>query len=196
MTLNELIQEVYTLTGRPDRVNETASAVRAATLKAHQSDYFWKDILECQVSFTVSDYIQQMDYRSIFTLFRSAKYLRKYDPSTNTAGKFLTYLEPEQVLDSYKVAKNDIFYLAGDFIQIKTAELQKDFLFGCYQNPDTTVSGYKSWIAVDHPYAIIYDAAATVFKSIGKDDETANYRALCAEQMALLKSSNIQGVGY
>jgi hypothetical protein len=35
MTLAELISEVYTITGRPDRVAETASAIKSATLKAH-----------------------------------------------------------------------------------------------------------------------------------------------------------------
>ena len=50
MTLAELIAEVYLLTNRPDRVAMTTSAVKAATLKAHKSDFFSKDIHEIPLS--------------------------------------------------------------------------------------------------------------------------------------------------
>lgn len=196
MTLTELINEVYTITGRPDRVGETLSAVKSATLKAHQCDYFYKDIFETGVAFTSAAYVQQLDYRSVIPLWRANKYLRIYDNSSGTPGVFLNLIQPELVLDRYTVEKTNIYYVAGAYINIKMDSLQQYFLYGCYVNPDITATGYNSWIAKDHPYAIVLDAAATVFKAIGKDDEAATYRELVAEQIAMLRGSNIVAQGY
>lgn len=196
MTLAELIQEVYTLTGRPDRVAETLSAIKSATLKAHQCDFFYKDIFETGVAFATSDYIQQLDYRTLLPLWRANKYFRKYDNSTGTPGKFLTLIQPELVLDRYQVEKDDIYYLAGAYMNVKSSTQEQYFLYGCYLNPDITQAGFNSWIAKDHPFAIVFDAAATVFKAIGKDDEAAAYRNMVGEQIAMIRGSNIVAQGY
>lgn len=195
MTLAELISEVYTITGRPDRVAETASAIKSATLKAHQSDYFYKDVFETGVAFDSSAYVQQLDYRTLLPLWRAVKYLRKYDNTNAVPGNFLNLIVPEQVLDRYMVEKTNIYYVAGAYLNIRSETEEQYFLLGCYLNPDITTATYNSWIALDHPYAIVYDAAATVFKAIGKDEEAAAYRGLVAEQLQLLKISNIVASG-
>lgn len=196
MTLAELIAEVYTLTGRPDRVAETASAIKSATLKAHQCDFFYKDIFESGVSFSSSEYVQNLDYRTLIPLWRAVKYLRKWDVNTGTAGKFITLITPAQLMDRYGVEKDDIYYAGGAELTIKCSSPQQYFLLGAYVNPDITTAGYNSWVALDHPFAIIYDAAATVFKAIGKDEEAAAMRGLVAEQIAMVRTSNILPEGY
>jgi hypothetical protein len=196
MTLTELINEVYTITNRPDRIAETASAIKSATLKAHHSDFFWKDIFEAGIAFSTSDYIQSFMYREVVPLWRATKYLRVWDNVNQTAGRFIDLILPEQVLDRYLVEKTNIYYAAGAEITIKVDTQQQYFLMGCYVHPDVTTTGYNSWIALDQPYAIVFDAAATVFKAIGKDEEAAAFRTLVPEQLQLLKQSNILASGY
>jgi hypothetical protein len=55
---------------------------------------------------------------------------------------------------------------------------------------------FSSWIAIDHPFAIISDAAARVFKMIGKSDEMAMYKQEAFEQQRAIQISNVQAVGY
>lgn len=196
MDFTELCTEVYSLTGRPDRVAETESAVKSATLKAHQSDYYYKDIFETGIAFSSSAYVQNLDYRALLPRWRALKYLRKYDNSSGTPGKELEIVVPENVFDAYTIQKQDICYVAGAFVQVNSSTQEQYYLLGCYLNPDITTATFDSWIAVDHPYAIIFDAAATVFKAIGKDEEAAAFRTLVAEQLALVKSSNIVAVGF
>ena len=198
MTLAELTQEVYNLTGRSDRTAETLAGIKSATLKAHQSDFYWKDLLEAGVQFPSAEYLQTWDYRNTIPLYRSAKYFRKYDTSVSpaVAGKTLKKVVPENIFDDYAIEKTDIWYSAGGFIQLKSLTKESTYLFGCYLNPDLTEAAYNSWIALDHPYAIVFDAAATVFKAIGKDDEAAAYRQMVAEQIAELRMSNIDSIGY
>ena len=196
MTLTELIAEVYTITGRPDRTTETSLAIRSATLKAHQSDYYYKDMYEVGVDFGTSAVLQTLHYRELVPRWRALKYLRKYDNVNSAPGKVLEVILPEQLFDRYSTQKSDICYVAGAYININSSDAQQYYLLGCYINPDITAAGYDSWIAFDHPYAIILDAAATVFKSIGKDEEAAAYRNLVAEQIAILKMGNIDAVGF
>ena len=198
MTLAELIAEVYTLTNRPDRVAETLAAVRSATLKAHQSDYYFKDLFEVGISFSTAEFVQNFDYRTAIPLWRALKYLRKYDvvSGVGVEGIELDIIVPENVFDEYKIEKTDVCYGAGAYIQIKSSTKQQLYLVGCYLNPNIGTTTYSSWVALDHPYYIIFDAAATVFKAIGKDDEASAYRAMMNEQLAMLRAANILANGF
>jgi len=196
MTLTELQNEVYAITNRPDLVDRTLSAIRAATLKLHQADYFYKDLLETGVVFSTAAYLQQLEYRTIIPLWRSLKYIRKSDVDASDSGAFLEVITPELVLDDYKQNRNDVCYTAGATINIRSStELQYIFL-GYYVNPDVTVSGYSSWMAIDHPWAIIYTAAAQIFKSTGKQEEWAAATQDARDWYAQVVQSNILAVGY
>lgn len=196
MTLTELQTEVFAITNRPDLADRTLSAIRAATLKLHQMDFFSKDLFESGVAFAASSYLQQLEFRLLFPKWRALKYIRKSDINGADNMPFFDVVTPDSILDSYGLNKTDICYVAGETIQIKSStELQYIFL-GCYLNPDITLTGYSSWIAKDHPFAIVYAAAAQIFKSTGKDEEFNAYTLLEREQRQLVLTSNIQDKGY
>lgn len=195
MTLNELIAEVYTITNRPDLVAQTLTAVRSATLKLHQSDYYYKDLRETGVSFVSALYVQQIEYRTLFPKWRALKYIRKTDVDGSSTGKFLDIIVPENVLDNYNLNRTDVAYVAGEVVQIKSSTRLQYTIVGRYDNPDITVATYDSWIALDHPYAIVFEAAALVFKMIGDTDQFAAYTMLSREQFSELQISNIQSSG-
>jgi hypothetical protein len=190
-TFAELLADVYLLTNRPDLVNETKLAVKAATLKAHQSDFYYKDLFETGIEFNTSDYVQALEYREVLPRFRSLKYIRKSD-STGTVGDFLSVITPALALDRYGAAREDICYGAGEVIQIKSSTSLQYILLGCYLNPNIGEDTYSSWIALDHPYYIVYEAAASVFKLTGDDEKATVYKRFTDEQIALLKASNIE----
>jgi|SRR5579863_5392360 len=222
MNYASLVQEVYYLTNRPDLVNETATAVQAATLRAHHSDFYYKDLVEVAAEFTNLAYIQQIPL-SFFTNFRSLKYLRKYYPGTSPNnppnqdqspnnlpplygmyyapganlpdGRFFKIITPDEALDSYFINKIDVAYIAGQLVQIRSADYFQYALCGYYAHPNVTSGGYNSWIANENPFAIIYAAAAIVFKTIGYDEQNAQYQQLMQEEIAMLQMSNIVAVG-
>lgn len=191
----DLCNEVYTLTNRPDLVAETNMAVRAATLKAHQQDFFYKDLFETGITFSTSDYVQALEYRNVLPKFRSLKYIRKTD-SAGVPGAFLNVITPAMVLDKYGTTREDVCYAAGELIQLKSSTSLQYILLGCYLNPVVTETDYNSWIALDHPFAIVYEAAATVYKAIGQDDQATMFKRLTDEQYAFIKASNIEVEGY
>jgi hypothetical protein len=203
MTLTELITEVYTLTNRPDLVTQTLAAVRSATLKAHHSDYYYKDLYETGISFTTAEYLQQFDVRGLLPRWRALKYLRKYDvssssPNTGVAGALFEIITPEMVVDTYKVNRENVCYMAGDILQIRSNTKIAHALLGCYLTPSigTTAETFISWIAISQPWAIIYEAAGAVFRMIGKNDEWGAFRELAGQEYAELKINNIVANGY
>jgi len=105
-SITDLATLVYELTKRPDLVDETKSAIKAATLKAHMSDYYSKDIYEMYVNLsdTTSKYIWSLDYITLMSNFRSLKYIRKYDSDAGEPSDFI------EVLCSRKSYRNKIFY--------------------------------------------------------------------------------------
>lgn len=186
-TFNEIVSDVYLITNRPDLVNETKLAVKVATLKAHQSDYFPKDLYEVGITWDPVDYFQSLDYRALVPRWRAFKYLRKYSDGAPAA--FINLLTPEETLDGYGVNKEDICYLAGEMLEIRSSTQDTYMLLGCYVNPIVEETNYSSWIALDHPYAIMFEAARNIFKSIGQDEKAAQIRQEVAEQYQILKQN-------
>jgi len=189
-------KKYITSTNRPDLVAETKTAVKAATLKAHKSDYYSKDIHETGVIFDTADYKQSLDIISFVTNFRALKYLRRVEDENDEVGAFFCILTPEETLDSYGYNKTDIAYVAGRMIEIKASVEFNKMLLGCYVQPIVRTGAYASWVAEQHPYAIIREAARVLFKTIGYDEQSAAYERLVAEEYALLRMSALSDVGY
>jgi len=196
MTFTELLNEVYILTKRPDLVDRTSSAVRSATLKLHSSDYFYRDLIEIGISFEVAARLQQIDYYALLPFYRSLKYIRKTDSQGLEQGVLYDLITPEQVLDGYGINKENVVYVAGQIIQIRSSAPVQYILFGYYTFPSVLPTSFASWIAILQPFAIIYEAAARVFKSIGDTEQFAAYTALAKEEMAAVIISNVQANGY
>ncbi len=196
MTLTELQQEVYTLTNRPDLTTLTLSAIKRATLRAHQSEYYYKDIYEVGIDFQTPAYIHDLEYQTVIPRWRAASYFRVWDSSTKVTGKFFEIIDPLSTVDDYLVDREYVAYSGGAIFHLRARVQFQQVLCGCYLHPIITTEEYDSWIAKDYPFVIILDAVSLVFKAIGKDDEAAMMKVQLAEEMASLKTSNIQSMGY
>lgn len=196
MTFEQLLEEVYLITDRRDLVNQTKSAIKAATLKAHQSDYFSKDIFEEGFQWDELGYRQQLDYYSLIPNFRALKYVRRVQDQHDDAGTFFEVVTPEEVLDSYGQGRLDIAYVAGRVLELRASCTFKYVLLGAYVLPIVREDAFSSWIAELQPFAIIYEACRVIFKSIGYDEQSATFTGLVAEEYVMLKMTGLADVGY
>jgi len=159
---------VYTLTNRPDLVAETALAVRQATLAAHRCDYFRRDIQELLIS-PGSANLFQLSISSLFANWRNFAYIRPYDSIGATpASFFLEPMKPDAILDEYLIEKTNVYYVAGDNLNIRLGANYDSFLVGYYSNPVLTPdASYESWIARQQSSLIVIDASKRVLEAIG-----------------------------
>lgn len=199
MNFQQLLDEVILITKRPDLIERTRSAVRAATLKMHHSNFYYKDLVEFAVEFNDALYIQNFIPFEIIPAYRKAKYLRIWqgDALTGSSGKFLENINIENAVDAYGSSKVDVFYMAGQSLQIRTSCPVKRVLFGAYVHPTITPElSFKSWIAEEYPYAIIYEAARSVFFSIAATQQSQAYGQLTAEILSEMQMSSVDALPF
>lgn len=196
MTFAELVAEVIAITKRPDMQTRIESAVRAATLKAHHSDFYYKDLHEVAVQFTNPFILQSFVPTEIAPNFRKAKYIRVWIGEDNgDAGVFYTPIQIENSTDLYGLTKTEVFYMAGQNLQLRSSVAIDKVLFGCYLHPVITPeASFSSWIAAEMPYAIIYEAARSIFKSVAFTEQANEYAQLVAEQFQELRMSYIDDI--
>lgn len=197
MTLTELLTEVYNLTKRPDKVSESTGALKAALLKMHAKDYYSKDIVETGVAFDTQSQFQSFSYKTLFPLWRSVSYIQPLDQVTFLpSGDILTEINPQFTVDDYDVYKDGVYYEAGLTLQMRMIAAFQYFGVGYYSFPDISSSSQlQTWIAQDFPWALIYDASATIFKAIGFAEQEKSMRDLSAEQAQLITISNVKATG-
>lgn len=198
-TLAALLADVYSLTNRPDLVAESTLAVKAATLKAHQSDYFFRDQVAGSFNFAnPALFVQQFDV-STLTRWRAWAYLQNFDPLItpyqNSNSYVFEIIASNDLIDNYRILKQNSAYQVGTACNIRCAAALATLYYGYFQNPDITNAANMGWISDNHPYAIIIPAARMVFKTIGYDEQYRAYEDMEREQIAELKISNITPVG-
>jgi len=196
VTFDELITEVNLITNRPDLVSETKSAIKAATLKAHKTDFYSKDIFETGIEFPSAEFRQSLDYITLLSNFRALSYLRRVEDENDDAGTFFDIITPLEILDSYGKGRLDIAYVAGRVLEIRSSVTFSQALLGAYVYPVVREGAYLSWVAEQFPFAIVYEAARVIFKSIGYDEQSASITQLVSEEYAELKISALSDVGY
>jgi hypothetical protein len=192
---SSLLNDVYTHTNRPDLVNETTLAIRKATSKAHGSDEFPEDMVQVTVSPTAgtnkNEYLLDV---SAMPFVRHRKILQLINSGTRRAYEQISI---NDLFDSYGNLKQECWYKAGLMYRINASLSSTDTLDCIYlQNPELAPPVYFSWIALEHPEAIVEEAAAQVFKAVGKDAEYQRYAQLSMENLMRLKSLHIPALVY
>lgn len=191
MTLDEIIAKVYDITGRPDLVSSTFTAIQSATLKAHQSDYYPKDIYETPIQFSSKEFNQSLDIISLVPNYRSAHYMRHLDPVTLDPGEIIKAITPKEILDRFNRQKTNVYYEAGRVLEIRSLTEFDTILFGCYVSPPITAATYLSWIADLYPFTIIHEAARQVFIEISLAAEAKGQSNLVADQYRSLATNGL-----
>ncbi len=100
----------------------------------------------------------------------------------------------KKFLDGYGYKEDYAYYLAGDLLQVRVSDSHQYFNVGVYLYPDTTLAA-PSWIADQFPFAIQYEAARTLFKTIGYDEQSTAMERLLTEAMAEVRMVGIPTVG-
>lgn len=198
-TLAALLADVYALTNRDDLVAETTAIVKAATLKAHQSDFFPRDIVTGNFAFTDPTLPVQSFNTASLARWRAWSYLQNFDPNTSptqpTNAQLFDIIAPNNLFDDYEIMKQNIAYQVGMTLNLRGSAAIASLYYGYYRNPDITNALDMGWISDSHPYCIVYEAARVVFKTIGYDEQAAVYRDLVKDQYDELRMSNILVVG-
>lgn len=194
-TFAELQQDVYTLTNRPDLVNETARAIRKATIKFHAADKWLRDQNTVVVPLTPlnpGDSRYSIPTNSApFIRFRDVHMVRQYVNPPNGMFVELKKLEIDNLLDDYGREEYNYYYRSGTSLTLRTYGSWQEAEIVYYQFPDTSPDTYSSWIADLYRDFIVEEASAGIFKMIGQDANFQQFEKYFVENLALLRQAEI-----
>lgn len=177
MTYDELFQGVVINTNRPELTQETAQAIKRATLKMHSLDYFQADLTEGRLSVTPS--IQPR-----IDLQQFGPHLRKFAAisavNSGVVSKPLKKIDPP-VFGSQ--TKESGYFLLGGTLVLQNCGLVTGIVFQYYTLPLVATDSYNSWLALKHPYSIIDEASKTVFASVGNAEKAGFYSGLVGSKV-------------
>lgn len=218
-TINDLADDVYVITNRPDLVTETMVAIRKAIKKFHGADTFNRDLKVQRIDMTQLTPIAPGQYRwtiplSTFERFRRFSGVNYpvdrpipinqvpaplIDVGTvfNATRQFVQ-VAANNLFDGYGYERSSYYMLTGDSVTVKSSWYVDYLDFTFFQwpvIPADSATLLTSWIAAEYSEAISEEAAGQVFKMIGKDDEYQRFQALFAENLAIIKATDIGVAG-
>lgn len=196
MNLTELQEKVIEITNRPDLAALTFSAIQSATLKMHRLDYFPKDLFQGVIDTGAVSAEKELSTTLTLPRFRTLNFIRVYDLVTAKPTVDFNIIDALNLNDQYGVQRPNVAFLAGDNIRLKAAAAFQHIYISYYTDPIVTSAGYASWIANGYPFALIHEAAAQIFRSIGQMEKFRSQRELTADEITVLRTTSIQQVGY
>jgi hypothetical protein len=208
-TFAELLDNVYTVTNRPDLIAETTLAIQKATIKEHSAIDWPRDLQSSNVialDNTAGNwkYAIQVSDIALASTVRKIKTIREVLATTpNVFYTFQGYWgevdfteqAADNIFDNYGLERYNYYLREGTNI-ILTAYRQVDQIGVVYYSlPITIPASYASWIADMYPYVIYEAATADIFKLIGKTDESQLYRQKMGDNRLDIIKSEIGVLG-
>lgn len=183
MNFTEIEAEVTAWTKRADLAAQTRSAIRTATLFAHRSDNYWRDLIDgTLVPISAAEgVISAQDY---LPRFRELASLRP-QAADGTLWRELEQRDVDDLMDDYRSARRHWFFGTSAGIRYNTEVLTPMLRVAYYADPDVNSATYNSWIADKYPDVIIKWATALMFKTMGNSEES---RAELEMAQALLQT--------
>lgn len=194
-SLASLEADVLTIVKRPDLLADITLHTKNAILKAHTADFWLKDLYENAFSITTPATQYTVDPITLNTRWRKTAYINTIDATTGDVMRKLDPIPMVSFVDAYGYKKDYVWYEAGINLQIRCSGQETAFGFGAYLYPDVTLLTQGSWIVDNFPFAVIYEAARTLFKAIGFDEQSASMEKLVAEAMAMVRMVGLTTVG-
>lgn len=171
-TFVELRDLVYGLTKRPELAGLTALAIRQATLRAHQVDFFQRDARNAVLTYTppvASElFVTIPNIYSLAARLRTPDFLQGQDVLTLLPHENLEYVNSyKEFWDEYNELRCSRFTLQGEDLLVRFAGATGRAVLYYYVNPVVTDAGYSSWIADEYPEEVAQWAAAIVWNRSG-----------------------------
>lgn len=177
-TFAEMEALVIGQTRRPEVPAITQAAIRSATLRAHHTDFFYRDLTPGNLSYVPTSGAQFYDLTDLPNLLpklRSLQTVKSVD-SLLLPVEVLEYREMQDLYDADLALRPSVYTLIGDTLRIYPQAATGGLSVTYYKNPVTTELGYNSWIANDYPDELAMWAAAIVFARTGFAEMAADFQ--------------------
>lgn len=181
-TFADMQTAVIAQTKRPELVAITDNAIRMATLRAHNVDFFSRDEGSQLLTYTPDSTALFVDIANIYATIarlRTPDWLQAedivapYRPTENL--EYVTTYKDFWDVDN--LLKSSVFTLMGSTLRVKFQVQTGRAKLYYYQNPDTATGTYSSWIADAHPEEVAMWAAGIIWARTGFQEQAQAVQA-------------------
>lgn len=195
---DSMVADITTLTARPDLEGEIEIALRTATSSAHLSDAYARDYQLTPVQLPNASYQTSLDVPTLFPRMRGLGSIQPLDsnfqPILLPPENKVNIIELGDIYDDYGSVRNNVAYLAGDKLNIRSATNDNGYLVGWFMAPNTRRDYYSSWIAQLYPDVILYWAASIVLDTNGNEAKATKYMNMTLQiHVPFLKANFLLG---
>lgn len=175
-TFQNMRDRVIEYTKRPELTALTDNAIKMATLRAHQVDFFPRDQQNQVLTYIIPTGNQLfVDIPTIFTtipLLRTPDFMQSEDLITLQPTENLEHVtEFKNFYDEYNVLKSSVFTQMGEALRARFAGATGRARLFYYKNPDVAVATYASWIADLHQEELAMWAAGIIWARSGFQEQ-------------------------
>jgi len=201
MDYAKIVESIVQITKRGERLPQIQLAIAKATLRAHLSDFFNRDIVEVKALWSQNLAPRyEIDARTLLPRMRKIAYLNGYDDTTDPLHpRVMQNFEenlPSSIRDIYGNRKQNTFYLAGETITCWASwEQPPKFLCGYWITPQVDPENYRSWIADMYPQIIIDEASGEISGSVGDNDEAMRRAKMWSGNLQIVRMNDIEATG-
>jgi hypothetical protein len=180
-----IVADVMLLLARPELADEVALAVRTSTRSAHLGGSYPRDSRETDVTLAVPAYTAQLAIDTYAPRCRGLTSVQAVDATDLVVyNPAIDIVELGDLLDpEYGTVKNNIAYLAGTTINIRSSIAMTKVRLTYFHSPDVTEAVYDSWIALLAPDIIIYGALAIVARGTGNAERATQYMEMINKEL-------------
>lgn len=168
--MQALVREI---TKRQELVGIIDGAIRMATIRAHNVDFFKRDRAIKPLTYSIppseSVWVDIANISTALPRLRAFEKVYSVDQATLTPVEELTLTN--QFFDQTNTLKWHVFDLIGDTLRVRAQRVTGRFDVYYYQNPDVTSAAYFSWIANEFPEEVAYWAAGIVWARTGNVEQ-------------------------
>lgn len=208
MAAPKILSEVFAITARPDRVDESMISIRKALQIAHSKDDFPLDLTEVRLQAdTAANEVQATLENSVRRISHIVPQYLQVDGSF-VRGDALNYVEPRMFHSGQlQHLDKDFYYTAGRALNIKIRNPTRYFQIGYWKFPaldDASIDA--DWIVNFYSQVIVYGAVSMVYRALGNAQDANAYWTMflnALEDMAYdalhtgdVADSNVVDTGY
>jgi hypothetical protein len=173
MTLNEIVQEVISITNRPDREDFIRRQVRASITEVHGTAKYPRDRVEevfvlnepaTLIKLTLPPRLKKFEVLGAVS--------NNGQPiALSTSNNQYERTDPAGLFDEGFQSKVDIYYVAGAVLNIRSSVCTPN-IYAMYSTfPEVADNNLETWIMATQESLIIDLALSKVFETFGRDKE-------------------------
>lgn len=171
MKLADIVKAVTARTKRLDKVDEITLSVRKAIKMVHSAAYFPMDVVEEEVDLNGTHSNFKIPLPPRIRKFIAVAPLAVNGlpiPITTLTGMY-DYISPTDVINSFHERRNDVYYVTGATLSIKSSVGAQKLYVSFYALPEVADLDLETWLMREHESVFIDAALSDFYQIIGRD---------------------------